>query len=47
LVEQGHALVIANGNPLELARAYRLLEATKPAELHTYARTGDEAPEIT
>jgi hypothetical protein len=45
LVEQGKVMVIANGNPLELAHAYRLLQEAEPSEIHTYARMGDEAPE--
>ena len=45
LIAAGNALVIATGDPLQLARAYRLLETTGPSELHTYARTADDSPE--
>jgi hypothetical protein len=47
LVESGHALVIANGDPLQLVQAHRSLAETGPSEIHTYARTGDELPETT
>jgi hypothetical protein len=43
LIETGNVLLIANGDPLELAHAYRSLEATEVVELHTYARSDDEA----
>jgi hypothetical protein len=45
LVEQGKALVIANGNPLDLAHAYRILLNADASDIHTHARIGDEAPE--
>jgi hypothetical protein len=45
LVEQGNVLVIANGDPLLLTQAHQVLEETAPAELHTYARSDDEAAE--
>jgi uncharacterized membrane protein len=44
LVEEGKALVIANGDPLRLAHAYRSLKAMGASEIHTFARMGDEAP---
>jgi hypothetical protein len=44
-VEQGKALVIANGNPLDLAHAYRILLNADASDIHTHARIGDEAPE--
>jgi uncharacterized membrane protein len=44
LVEEGNALVIATGDPLQLAHAYRSLKGTGESEIHTYARMGDEAP---
>jgi hypothetical protein len=43
LIEAGNVLVVANGNPLELVHVYRQLENTGASELHTYARSDDEA----
>lgn len=43
LVRSGNVLVIAHGDPRELANAYRLLGETDPAELHTYSRSDSEA----
>jgi hypothetical protein len=43
LIEAGNVLVVANGNPLDLVHAYRQLEGTGASELHTYARSDDEA----
>lgn len=45
LVERGQVIVIAVGDPVQLAQAYRLLYETGPSEVHTYARMGDEHPE--
>jgi hypothetical protein len=45
LLKEGKVLVIANGNPVELAHAVRLLEETGASEVHTYAKAGDELPE--
>jgi hypothetical protein len=45
LVEAGHVLVIAHGDPLPLVQAHRLLAETGPSEIHTYSRAGDELPE--
>ncbi|MFO0911412.1 MAG: hypothetical protein U0795_00525 [Pirellulales bacterium] len=45
LVAKGNALVIANGDPLQLAHAHQELDKTTPEELHTYARTEDETAE--
>jgi hypothetical protein len=42
LLKEGNVIVVANGNPLELANAHRVLEKTDAAELHTYAKAGDE-----
>jgi len=42
LIAEGHVLVVANGAPLDLARAHRVLEWTNTEELHTYARSDDE-----
>jgi hypothetical protein len=42
LLKDGNVIVVANGNPLELANAHRVFERTDTAELHTYARAGDE-----
>jgi hypothetical protein len=46
-LERGNVLLIVNGNPLELARAYYALEKTSTVELHTYARSDDEASGVT
>jgi uncharacterized membrane protein len=46
LVKKGKVLVIAHGNPLELVQADRILREMDPAEIHVYARTSSEAPEI-
>lgn len=45
LVEAGNVVVFATGDPLQLAHGYRLLEESGPSEIHTYARTGDDARE--
>jgi hypothetical protein len=45
LVQEGNVLVIANGDPVELAQAHGLLSATEATELHTYARSENETPE--
>jgi len=39
LIETGNVLLIANGDPIELARAHHLLEDGYVVELHTYARS--------
>lgn len=39
LLETGHALVVANGDPVQLAEAYRQLENTDASEVHNYARS--------
>lgn len=46
LVNQGHPLVIAHGDPVQLAEAYRLLKQTAFKELHFHSKTDDESPEI-
>ena len=46
LVTEGKVLVIAHGQPLELVQAERILKETDPVELHVYAKTSSEAPEI-
>ncbi len=46
LVKEGKVLVIAHGNPLELVQADRILNELDPAEIHIYAKTDSEAPEI-
>jgi hypothetical protein len=45
LVAKGNVLVIAHGNPLELAEAHRLLQETSARELHTYVQADEEAAE--
>jgi hypothetical protein len=46
LVNQGHPLVVAHGDALQLAEAYRLLKQTAFKELHFHSKTDDESPEI-
>jgi len=46
LVKQGKVLVIAHGDPLELIHADRMLKELAPTELHVYAKTSSESPEI-
>jgi hypothetical protein len=46
LIKEGKVLVIAHGNPLELIHADRILKEMAPTELHVYAKTSSEAPEI-
>ena len=45
-VKEGKVLVIANGNPLELTHAERILKETDVAEVHLHSRTSSEAPEV-
>lgn len=44
LVNAGHPLLITHGNPLEVAKAYRLLQQTATMELHVYASSDDNEP---
>lgn len=46
LVKAGNLLVIAHGNPLEVIEAERMLKDTDPAEIHIYAKTSSESPEV-
>jgi hypothetical protein len=46
LVTEGKVLVIAHGNPLELVEAHRMVKETDPMELHVYAKTSSESPEV-
>jgi hypothetical protein len=46
LIKSGNVLIVANGNPLELAGAYRQLQDTDQIELHLYSRSDDEASEV-
>ena len=46
LVNQGHPLVIAHGEALLVAEAYRLLKQTAFKQLHVHAKTDDDAAEI-
>jgi hypothetical protein len=46
LVKQGHVLVIAHGNPLEIINADRILRETGPDEIHLYTKTESESPEV-
>ena len=42
----GKALVVANGSPLELVDAMRILQETDAIEVRVHARTSSEAPEV-
>ena len=46
LIREGKVLVIAHGNPLEVVNADRILKETDPEEIHIYAKTSSEAPEL-
>lgn len=46
LVSKGKVLVIAHGDPLQLARADRMLKEVDPVELHLYNKTDSEAAEV-
>lgn len=46
LVKQGKLLVIANGNPLQVIQAERMLKEADPLEVHAYAKTSSESPEV-
>lgn len=43
LLAEGRVLLVAVGDPLKLASAYRRLADRGPLEVHTFARTDDEA----
>jgi hypothetical protein len=43
LVKAGHPLVVAHGDPLQVAEAYRLLQQTGMKELHVYSTSDDDA----
>jgi len=45
-VKSGKALVVAEGGPLEVVHANRILRETNPVEVHVHARDGSEAHEI-
>jgi hypothetical protein len=38
LLKEGNTLVVVTGDPMQLTLAHRVLKATQPIELHTYAR---------
>src|SRR5262249_45509957 len=46
LLKQGKSLLIAHGNPADLIVAEQILKETAPVEVHAYARTGSESPEV-
>lgn len=46
LIKNGKMLVIVHGNPLDLAKADRVLQETDATEVHVHAKTCSEAPEI-
>jgi len=45
-IKNGSVLVVANGSPLELVDAKRILQETDAAEVRMHARTSSEAPEV-
>ena len=45
-VQNGKVLVIANGNPLEVVEAERILKETDVAEVHLHSRTSSDSPEV-
>ncbi len=45
LLESGQALVVAQGDPVELLRAQQQLEDSGATEVHNYARSEDEPTE--
>ncbi len=46
LIQEGNTLVVADGNPLEVVEANRILEKTEPSEIHIGAITESESPEV-
>jgi hypothetical protein len=46
LLASGNTLVVAEGEPLEVAHAERVLRETGPSELHVHLRDGSEAKEV-
>jgi hypothetical protein len=46
LVKDGKVLVIAHGDPIQLVDAQRMMRETDPRELHVYAKTDSESPEV-
>jgi len=45
-VKEGCILVVANGDPAEVAMAHRILQNTNVAETHLHARTSEDASEV-
>ena len=46
LVREGAVLVVANGDPREVAAAKRVLDETAPSQIHVHMKASDEAPEV-
>ena len=46
LVREGKVLLVVDGNPIEIAEADRMLRETEATEVHRYAQSSDDAPEI-
>lgn len=46
-LKAGNAMLIAEGDPLEVAHADRVLQETGATELHVHSRDGSESAEIT
>lgn len=46
LIREGAVLVVANGDPREVAEAKRILDETDATEVHLHAAASDETPEV-
>lgn len=46
LVNAGHPIIVAHGDPLQVVTAYRLLQQTAPKELHLYTSTTEGSPSV-
>jgi hypothetical protein len=46
LVHQGSVLVVANGDPVQLAEAKRILDGTPAREVHVHAEEAADSPEV-
>jgi len=45
-IKQGKTLLLAHGDPLEVAKAERVLRQTSPEHLHLHAETSADAPDV-
>jgi hypothetical protein len=46
LVKQGALLVVVNGDPIQLAAASRILEATDATQVRVHAKESSDSPEV-